>query len=73
MPEKTAPEYVPMADAVRDFAKELDAQTENDFFPTGFPSHDNALGRLRRGYVTFIGARPSMGKTAFMFAWRSHR
>jgi replicative DNA helicase len=26
----------------------------------------NALGRLRRGTLTLIGARPSMGKTAFM-------
>jgi replicative DNA helicase len=66
MPEKTTPHYVPMADAVCDFAKELDAQTETDFFPTGFLSHDRALGRLRRGSVTFIGARPSMGKTAYM-------
>jgi replicative DNA helicase len=57
-----------MADAVRDFAKELDAQSENDFFPTGFPSHDRALGRFRRGSIIFIGARPSMGKTALMLS-----
>jgi replicative DNA helicase len=55
-----------MADAVCDFAKAMDTQTENDFFPTGFESHDYALGCLRRGSLTLIGARPSMGKTAFM-------
>ena len=66
MPEKDAAQYVPMPDAVREFEKEMDRQTEDDFFPTGFPSHDNALGRPRRGSLTMIGARTSMGKTALM-------
>ena len=65
MAEKTTAEYVSMTTAVNDFARELKTRTEDDFFPTGYPSHDNALGRLRRGSVTFVGARPSMGKTAF--------
>ncbi|MBI4529207.1 MAG: DnaB-like helicase C-terminal domain-containing protein [Deltaproteobacteria bacterium] len=69
MPEKIEARYVPMADAVRDFGKELDAQGESDFFPTGFQAHDLALGRLRGGSVTWIGARPSMGKTALMLSW----
>jgi replicative DNA helicase len=66
MPETADPAYVPMPEAVAEFEKQFDRQGEQDFFPTGFSSHDRALGRLRRGTVTFIGARPSMGKTAFM-------
>ena len=68
MPEKTNPAYVPMPEAVREFAKQLDSKSEQDLFPTGFSCHDRTLGRLRRGTVTFIGARPSIGKTAFMLA-----
>jgi len=66
MAEKADPKFVTMADAIREFQKQFDSQSEADFFPTGFASHDNALGRLRRGTVTFVGARPSMGKTALM-------
>ena len=55
-----------MADAVTEFAKSLDERNEDDFFPTGFPSHDQVLGRLRRGMLALVGARPSIGKTAFM-------
>ncbi|MDP2601316.1 MAG: DnaB-like helicase C-terminal domain-containing protein [Deltaproteobacteria bacterium] len=66
MLERRAPACTPMADAVVEFQKEMDSQTEADFFLTGFPSHDQALGRLRRGSLTLVGARPSMGKTSFM-------
>lgn len=65
MPENIDPKFTPMADAVLEFEKQFDQRTENDFFPTGFASHDNALGRLRRGTLTLAGARPSMGKTAW--------
>jgi len=68
MAENTEPQYTPMAEAVAAFVKELDKQTPADFFPTGLHSHDNALGRLRRGSLTLIGARPSMGKTALMLS-----
>ena len=71
MLEKTDPAYVPMPQAVAEFEKQFDRETEEDFFPTGFASHDNALGRLRRGTVTFVGARPSIGKTAFQLAGAS--
>lgn len=64
MPED--PKFLPMNEAVNEFAKSLDARSEDDFFPTGFVSHDIALGRLRRGTLTLVGARPSIGKTAFM-------
>jgi replicative DNA helicase len=57
-----------MPEAVLEFQKQLDRETENDFFPTGFPSHDRTLGRLRRGSLTLIGARSSIGKTAFELA-----
>jgi len=66
MAEKSDPKFTDMPTAIREFQKQLDRETEADFFPTGFPSHDNALGRLRRGELTLIGARPSMGKTAKM-------
>ena len=66
MAEKLDPTFVPMSEAVQGFVKQLDSQTEDDFFPTGFPSHDLSLGRLRRGTLTLVGARPSIGKTAFM-------
>jgi replicative DNA helicase len=66
MSEQSDLQYTPMADAVQGFQKQLDSQTEDDFFPTGFRSHDNALGRLRRGNLILIGARPSIGKTSFM-------
>ena len=39
------PKFTPMPEAVLEFEKHLDAQDESDFFPTGFPSHDKALGR----------------------------
>jgi len=66
MLEKTDPRFTPMADAVREFQKQFDSQSAADFFPTGFDSHDQVLGRLRRGTLMLVGARPSMGKTAFM-------
>ena len=38
---------------------------------TGFPSVDDALGGLRGGTVTILGARPSTGKTALSLnMWR---
>ena len=58
-----------MPDAVVEFEKQFGAQSQSNFFPTGFNSHDNALGRLRRGMLALVGARPSMGKTAFMLCW----
>jgi replicative DNA helicase len=71
MPDNTDSLYTPMPKAVVEFLKELDRQSPNDFFPTGFPSHDNALGRPRRGSVMLVGGRPSMGKTAFMLSMAS--
>lgn len=68
MAEKFDPSFIPMSEAVQDFAKQLDSQTEDDFFPTGFSSHDLSLGRLRRGTLTLVGARPSIGKTALMLS-----
>jgi replicative DNA helicase len=68
MPEDSS--YVPMTQAVVEFEKQFDAQSlQSNFFPTGFSSHDNALGRLRRGMLALVGARPSIGKTAFMLCW----
>jgi replicative DNA helicase len=64
MPENS--QYVKMPEAMSEFEKQLERQSQADFFPTGFASHDLALGRLRRAMFILIGARPSMGKTAFM-------
>ena len=57
-----------MSDAVLEFEKALDRQTDDDFVETGFSSHDQALGRLRRSELAFVGARPGMGKTAFLLS-----
>jgi replicative DNA helicase len=62
------PKFTSMAEAVLEFERQFDNQTEDDFFPTGFDSHDKALGRFRRGQVIFVGARPSMGKTAWLLS-----
>src|SRR5215813_5135516 len=61
-----APKFTSMSDAVLEFEKVLERQTEEDFVETGFSSHDRVLGRLRRNELTWIGARPGMGKTAYM-------
>jgi hypothetical protein len=42
MPED--PKFTPMPDAVKEFAKSIDDRSEADFFPSGYASHDNALG-----------------------------
>lgn len=68
MQNKTEPRFTPMAEAIHEFERQLESQTKDDFFPTGFASHDLALGRLRRGTLTLVGARSSMGKTAFMLS-----
>src|SRR5215831_2509239 len=66
MVEKADPTFTPMPEAVSEFQKQFDSENEDDFFPTGFDVHDKVLGRLRRGSITLVGGRPSMGKTAFM-------
>src|SRR5262245_61141511 len=60
------PKFTSMPDAVLEFEKALERQTEDDFIETGLSSHDRVLGRLRRSELMFIGARPGMGKTAYM-------
>jgi replicative DNA helicase len=60
-----APKFIPMHDAIVQFEKRLESQNEN-LIETGFRSHDQTLGRLRRNELIEIGARPGMGKTAFM-------
>jgi len=63
MPEPT---FISTPEAVAEFERRLESQSEDDFVETGFPSHDHSLGRLRRSELTFIGARPGMGKTALL-------
>src|SRR5262245_9427502 len=65
---ETEPKFVSVSEAILEFAKQFESQTDDDFFPTGFDSHDKALGRFKRCQVVFVGARPSMGKTAWMLS-----
>jgi len=62
------PKFVPMVDAVALFRKRLESPKGGGLISTGFSVHDQVLGRLRRGEMMFVGARPSMGKTAFLLA-----
>ena len=40
--------------------------------PTGWPELDNMIGGLQDGNLIIVGARPSMGKTAFALNLASH-
>jgi replicative DNA helicase len=67
------PDFGSQRDAVLAWEKEFDRQdSENDYFPTGFKIHDQTLGRARRGQLTVVAARTTMGKTAFMLCWAIH-
>lgn len=64
-----------MHEALVGAAKELEeAQRYGGMvgYPTGFTDLDRMLGGLRRGNVTVIGARASMGKTALAGAIAQH-
>ena len=41
-------------------------EDKSQVIPTGIPSLDRMLGGLHVGHVITIGARPAMGKTAFV-------
>ena len=62
------PKFVSMPDALLEFEQGLESQTEDDFVGTGFSTHDRVLGRLRKSELAFVGARPGMGKTAFLLS-----
>jgi len=62
------PKFISTADALVEFQKRLEAPDQNGLFSTGFTSHDQTLGRLRRGEIAFVGGRPGMSKTAFLLA-----
>jgi replicative DNA helicase len=68
MPLDNEPKFISTAAAVVEFEKRLEKPDESDFVSTGFTSHDQVLGRLRRGEIAFVGARPGMGKTALLLA-----
>lgn len=61
---------VAMVDALSPFAAEIDARWQgewrDDLFATGFYDLDRMIGGgFERGQLIVIGARPSIGKTAF--------
>lgn len=51
-------------DSLKSFIEELYSENELRIF-TGFEKLDRALGGLRMKTISYIGARPSTGKTAF--------
>lgn len=66
---RTGSASVPIAEAVNRFLEELDARRagkRTSGVPSGFRALDEALcGGLAIGQMTILGARPSVGKTAF--------
>lgn len=57
-----------MAEAVSDLADYLSDDTPDPSIMSGFPDLDYLTGGFQQGELTVIGARPSMGKTAFSLA-----
>jgi replicative DNA helicase len=62
------PKFVPMGDAVAQFRKRLESPKGGGLISTGFSVHDQVLGHLRRAETMFVGARPGVGKSAFLLA-----
>jgi replicative DNA helicase len=66
--ETGAREIVEIQDRLGEFIEQVEAYIANrgkpDGIMTGYPDLDFVLGGLRRGELTVIGARPSIGKTA---------
>ncbi len=59
--------------AVADFLASLDEDQSASVVPTGFTDIDSLLGGgLRRGDMTVLAARPSVGKTAFAMNTAEH-
>jgi len=50
-----------LAEVIRD---KLAGRREGSYIRTGFPAYDRLSGGFRRGRVTVLAGRPSMGKTA---------
>jgi replicative DNA helicase len=48
-----------------DFWKAMESGNQDHYIPTGIESLDSRTGGLPRGLATVIGARPSVGKSAF--------
>lgn len=62
------PKFTSMADAVREFSESLKERNKNDFFPTGFATHDNALAVFAAACCRLSVPGPRWGKTAFMLS-----
>jgi replicative DNA helicase len=48
--------------------KSLEQRDGKKFFSSGFKQHDQVAGRLLRGSLYIVAARPGVGKTAFLVA-----
>lgn len=62
-------------DVAVEFVEELIADSKEGRKPgvmTGFWSLDNAIGSLQKGELVIVGARPSVGKTAFALQIADH-
>lgn len=62
-PSSTLPK--PSADPLREMQEEHDRRQTTPFISTGLTDLDNLLNGIRRKELTAVGARPSVGKSAF--------
>lgn len=56
----------PNMDAVIDLVEDIAERSTRELARTGIPALDRMLNGVRQDELTFIGARPSVGKSAFM-------
>ncbi len=53
------------ADALKTIVSEVNLETKPNLLKTGYSQLDNILGGFEAGNFVIVGARPSLGKTAF--------
>lgn len=56
----------PNMDAVLDLVESIAERATEEMVRTGIPALDRMLNGVRQNELTFVGARPSVGKSAFM-------
>lgn len=66
--ERELKDFSPIDEVATEYSTKLEEIKENEYYEgiqTGFKSLDNILGGFKKGDLSVIAARPSMGKTAF--------